>query len=44
MSPQQEQRATLAKPKPAGWGAGRLRLGKHSAPEHASRAIGGGAE
>ena len=39
----QERRATLAKPKPEGHGTGRLRLGKQSAPEHAQRAIGGGA-
>ena len=43
MSPKHERRATLAKPKPAGWGAGKLRLGKRSAPEHVPRAIGGGA-
>ena len=43
MSPKQERRATLAKPKPEGRGTGRLRLGKQSAPEHAQRAIGGGA-
>ena len=38
-------RAPLArvKPKPEGCGTGRLRLGKRSAPEHAQRAIGGGA-
>jgi len=32
-----------ARAKPAGRGTGRLRLGKRSAPEHAPRAIGGGA-
>ena len=32
-----------ARAKPAGRGTGRLRLGKQSAPEHAQRAIGGGA-
>jgi len=35
--------ATLAQPKPAGRGTGRLRLYKRSASEHALRALGGGA-
>jgi hypothetical protein len=43
MSMKQERSATLAKPKPAGRGTGRLRLGEPGEPEHAKRVLGGGA-
>lgn len=43
MRTQQERSSTLAKPKPAGRGTGRLRLGEQREPEHAKRALGGGA-
>jgi hypothetical protein len=42
-APEGRAPAAGVKPKPSGRGAGRLRLGKQSAPEHAQRALGGGA-
>lgn len=43
MRTQQERSSTLVKPKPEGCGTGRLRPGEFNEPEHAWRAIGGGA-